>query len=103
MIKLKLSDNAVFSLREALEASLGDTCSADYVELLERTIVCRLLRRKTLMFHYPKPVNTLTLDDAEAAVIYRLMQIDSMFIDISLSRRLLDVIGRELPSAIIKK
>jgi hypothetical protein len=101
-MKLKLTDTAVFSLRIALEAALGDGSSesyASYTDLLEQTVISRLLRRKTLLFNYPKAVNVLTLDIAEAAVLYRLMLIDSTFIDISLSRRLIDAIGRRLPSA----
>ena len=103
MVRLKLSKGAVFSLRETLEAFLGDNMPMDYVNLIEQHIIGRLLKRKMTMFHYPKPVNTLTLDDAEAAIIYRLMQINSMFVDVGLSRRLIDFIGRALPEKLIEK
>ena len=102
MVRLKLSKGAVFSLRETMEAFLGDNMPMDYVNLLEQYIIGRLLKRKMTMFHYPKPVNTLTMDDSEAAVIYRLMQIDSMFVDVGLSRQLIDAIGRKLPNEMIK-
>ena len=95
MIKLKLSDGAVFVLREELELFLGDKPES-YLDLLEHGVIAGLLKRKLQMFYSPKAVNSVTLSLSEAAVLYRVIR-DSRHLPNSVSREIIDVIGRKLP------
>lgn len=98
-ITLKLSGAALLSLRTQLECYLHDI-PATYIQLLEQSVVSKLLKRKVSMFHYPKEVNILTLGIDEAVVIYRLLRFIDMG-DIRINRTILEVIGRKVPENLI--
>ena len=98
MVKFKLNDGAAIHLREQLEVFLGEL-PTDYINLLEQATIGKLLKRKMAMFYYPKRENTLSLEYAEAAVLYRVLSCSS--IDLNMNRSIIDMIGRKLPDSML--